>query len=146
MDDTKEKAVRPFEPSFVSAVGIAAAAAVLAVSYFALGSAELPLASRIAVAVALAGVAEVSASNLRYALVLRRGKDRLFLPEINDVPAVVTRDIGGKRRRGGEVSFEYMGRKALAPAITMDADGFAAGERVHVICADSDGLLLVEKE
>ena len=145
MDDRNNNTIKPLVPSFVTVPGIICALLAAAAVYLLLGMTDLPMYVRIVVAVSLAGVAEVSASNLSYAAALRGRRERLFLPEINDLPATVSADIGAKRRRGGAVVFDYNGRRAEAPAITMSDTGFSKGEVVRIVCADTDGILLVEK-
>lgn len=140
-----QETVRPLEPSFVTPVGLVLGAAVFAVCWFIFGRTDFSSALRLIVSVCLAGAAEVSVSNLVYARRLRTEKGRVFLPEINDVPATVTVTIGARRRRGGKVVFELDGKKVEAYAITMDENQIAPGTAVNIRCADTDKLLLVER-
>ncbi|MBO4359748.1 MAG: hypothetical protein J5822_02600 [Eubacteriaceae bacterium] len=146
MDTSKDTStVKPLEPSFVSPSGLISAAAVFAASYFVFLPGDLSDMLRIILSVSFAAIAEVSASNLAYVKALKSKKPRIFLPEINDVEAVATKDIGAKRRKGGEVAFEYDSMKSVCPAITEGDEAIPAGSRVRILLADSDSTVIVEK-
>ena len=146
MDTPRDKnTIRPLEPTYVTPAGALAAALVFALSYFVFSAENYPAFLRIIMCVSFAAIAEVAVSNLMYVKALRGSKTRLFLPEINDVEAVVTKDIGARRRKGGEVSFEYESMNASCSAITESDEPIAAGSRVRIIRADSDSTVTVEK-
>lgn len=146
MDTSKDKrTIKPLEPAYVTPAGALAAALVFALSYFAFPAESYPVFLRIIMCVSFAAIAEVAVSNLMYVRALRGTAPRLFLPEVNDVEAVVTKDIGARRRKGGEVAFEYESMNATCRAITESDEPIEAGSRVRIIRADSDSTVTVEK-
>ena len=146
MDKSNDrKTVKPLEPAFVSAAGVIGGALIFGATYFLFSRGSYPPSLSLIMSISFASIAEVSLSNLSYAKALRKGGSRLFLPEINDAEGVVTKDIGAKRRKGGEVSFEYGSGTALCHAITEGDEAISAGSRVRIVRADSDSTVIVEK-
>ena len=139
------KTVKPLQPAFVSAAGVIGGALVFGASYFLFSRGSYPSSLSLIMSISFASIAEVSLSNLSYVKALRSTKSRLFLPEINDIEGTVTKDIGSKRRKGGEVSFEYEGSAAVCHAITEGDEAISAGSRVRIVCADNDSTVIVEK-